>query len=69
VTRRLLDWSDSSKHWARADAPCRYCIGNLPTRLRDDDGFPAHKTCAEAELERRERRAAGEYYQERHDQL
>lgn len=42
----LLNWRDR-RHWARAAAPCRHCIGNEPTYLRDDDGLPAHKVCAE----------------------
>lgn len=42
-----LDWRDSS-HWSSHPASCVHCGRN--TNLRDDDGEPAHKTCAEAEL-------------------
>lgn len=56
----LLDWSDRT-HWARADAPCRHCVGRQPTRLRDDQGLPAHKVCAERELARRQERAGRDY--------
>lgn len=42
----LLDWTNRS-HWSEKARPCRYC--GRPTHLRDDDGRPADKTCAEAE--------------------
>jgi hypothetical protein len=42
----LLDWREP-KHWdGRRALPCRYC--GTTTHLRDDDGQPAHKVCAEA---------------------
>lgn len=41
----LLDWRDRDRHWARAEAPCRYC--HQPTQLRDHERKPAHKVCAE----------------------
>lgn len=55
----LLNWSKG--HEARAAAPCRYCIGNLPTYLRDDEGLPAHKTCAERALTKKAAKAAAQY--------
>jgi hypothetical protein len=42
-----LNWRDSS-HWSSLEMPCRFC--RTPTNLRDNDGRPAHKTCAEAQL-------------------
>ncbi|MFE1230600.1 hypothetical protein [Streptomyces sp. NPDC058745] len=41
---RLLDWR-SSEHWAPDSRPCRYC--SKGTQMRDNDGRPSHKTCAE----------------------
>lgn len=41
---RALDWSDSS-HYCPTSGPCRYC-GN-GTILRDSQGRPSHKVCAE----------------------
>ncbi len=46
VADRLLDWR-SSEHWSAEPRPCRYC--SRATNLRDEDGVPSHKTCAEAE--------------------
>jgi len=54
----VLDWSDRS-HWARTQAPCRYC--RTPTFLRDDDGLPADKVCAEQALAERSARTAAAY--------
>ena len=45
----LLNWRDAS-HWSHLDGPCRYCGGI--TNLRDDANRPAHKVCAEAQLDR-----------------
>ncbi|WP_329368878.1 hypothetical protein OG896_24955 [Streptomyces sp. NBC_00669] len=41
----VLDWGDS-RHWSAKSRPCEYCPGL--THLLDDEGRPAHKTCAEA---------------------
>ena len=56
---QVLDWTDS-RHWAY-DGPhlCRYC--KRSTYLLDDDRYPAHKVCAEAELARRYADAITEY--------
>ncbi|MEW1638608.1 hypothetical protein AB0469_31690 [Streptomyces sp. NPDC093801] len=54
----VLDWSDKS-HWARTQAPCRYC--QRPTFLRDDDGRPADKVCAEDALQQQAARVAAAY--------
>ena len=40
-----LDWF-SGQHFGRRPEPCRHC--QRPAGLRDDDGRPAHKVCAEA---------------------
>lgn len=42
-----LDWS-SPGHLAQRHGRCRHCGGR--TRLRDDDGNPSHKVCAEEAL-------------------
>ncbi|MFC7979863.1 UTRA domain-containing protein [Streptomyces cinereoruber] len=42
---RLLDWR-SSIHWSSEPRPCRYC--SVATNLRDEQGVPSRKTCAEA---------------------
>ncbi|WP_327413199.1 hypothetical protein [Streptomyces sp. NBC_01233] len=55
---QLLDWSDR-RHWARVQAPCRYC--RTPTFLRDDDNLPADKVCAEKALQQRAERATAAY--------
>ena len=39
-----LDWRNHH-HWGARVAKCRVCTKQ--TRLRDDKGNPAHKTCAE----------------------
>lgn len=39
-----LDWSDR-RHWQRGKKPCRYC--HKDTNLRDENGAPSHKVCAE----------------------
>ncbi|MEU6949515.1 hypothetical protein ABZ957_30420 [Streptomyces sp. NPDC046316] len=44
AAERLLDWR-SSAHWSPEQRPCRYC--STVTNLRDEDGLPSHKTCAE----------------------
>ncbi|MGP3684111.1 hypothetical protein ACTVZO_05255 [Streptomyces sp. IBSNAI002] len=54
----VLDWSDR-RHWARTQAPCRYC--RAATFLRDDDGLPADKVCAETALAQRAARTAAAY--------
>lgn len=54
----VLDWSDRT-HWARTQAPCRYC--RSATFLRDDDGLPADKVCAETALQQRADRTAAAY--------
>ncbi|MBP0456225.1 hypothetical protein [Streptomyces montanisoli] len=41
---RALDWRDR-RHWSAKRRPCRYC-GRL-TNLRDEQGRPAMKVCAE----------------------
>lgn len=41
----LLDWHDRS-HWSSRQASCTWC--RRPTHLRDDQGEPRHKVCAEA---------------------
>lgn len=46
VTGRLLDWR-SSERWSSEQRPCRYC--SRATNLRDEDGVPSHKVCAETE--------------------
>ncbi|MEY9934273.1 hypothetical protein ABH926_008938 [Catenulispora sp. GP43] len=43
-TAVMLDWSDRA-HWSPLARPCRHC-GRV-TNLRDDEGEPAHKVCAE----------------------
>lgn len=45
--RVVLDWR-TGKHFSNVARPCRYC--RKPTQLRDEDGVPAHKICAEAAL-------------------
>lgn len=40
----VLDWR-AAHHWMAQPRPCRYCAA--PTHLRDVDGRPAHKVCAE----------------------
>ncbi|MER5312947.1 hypothetical protein ABT034_34825 [Streptomyces sp. NPDC002773] len=54
VEERLLDWR-SSVHWSSELRPCRYC--SVATNLRDEDGVPSHKTCAEAQGPRRQQPA------------
>ncbi|MFJ3786482.1 hypothetical protein [Streptomyces sp. NPDC090093] len=49
---RLLDWR-SSAHWSSERRPCRYC--SVATNLRDEDGVPSHKTCAEDRGPQRQR--------------
>lgn len=55
----VLDWSDSKRHWAEWRRPCRYCKG--PTNLRDEEGRPSHKACAETHRARRQAYAAQQY--------
>lgn len=43
----LLDWS-GSEHFSTDARPCRYC--GTPTHLRDSQGRPADKVCAEIAL-------------------
>lgn len=43
-TSPLLDWGDR-RHWGGKPLPCRLC--RKPALLRDDDGRPCHKICAE----------------------
>lgn len=45
--RPVLDWRGAI-HWGGSLGPCRFC--GQQTRLRDDNGEPAHKTCAEEAL-------------------
>lgn len=40
----VLNWSDQA-HWSPLARPCSHC--GLVTNLRDDEGEPAHKVCAE----------------------
>ena len=46
----ILDWRS---HDTGPRKPCFHC--GQPTWMRDADGVPTHKTCAEAALDRRER--------------
>ncbi|CAM5514035.1 putative protein OS=Streptomyces rimosus subsp. rimosus (strain ATCC / DSM 40260 / JCM 4667 / NRRL 2234) OX=1265868 GN=SRIM_040615 PE=4 SV=1 [Streptomyces rimosus subsp. rimosus] len=46
MVKRLLDWR-SGEHWSAEPRPCRYC--SRATNLRDEDGVPSHKTCAETQ--------------------
>jgi hypothetical protein len=55
----VLDWSDAKSHWAERRRPCRYCKG--PTHLRDEEGRPSHKTCAETHRARRQAYAVQAY--------
>ncbi|WP_406321756.1 hypothetical protein [Streptomyces sp. NBC_00519] len=55
----VLDWADPKRHWAEWRRPCRYC--KRPTNLRDEEGRPSHKTCAETQRARRQAYAAQEY--------
>jgi hypothetical protein len=50
----VLDWRDARLHWAPKLARCRRCK-NGRTHLRDDDGRPSHKVCAEAAVNARAR--------------
>jgi hypothetical protein len=45
--RIVLDWRES-RHFAKEKRPCRIC--RTLTFLRDDQGRPCDKTCAEEEL-------------------
>ncbi|MFD9569944.1 hypothetical protein ACFWBI_08880 [Streptomyces sp. NPDC059982] len=60
IAGQLLDWTDA-RHWARTQAPCRYC--RQPTFLRDDDRLPADKVCAEQAITQCAARAASTYQQ------
>jgi hypothetical protein len=42
-----LDWRDP-RHWSTRKRRCRIC--RTPTFLRDSQGKPCDKTCAETEL-------------------
>lgn len=42
-----LDWREA-RHWGSRPKPCRCC--DNPSRLRDDEGKPCHKSCAELEV-------------------
>lgn len=53
----VLDWT-GRKHMGSRRAKCRHCTGL--TWLRDDDGKPCHKTCAEQDLARALARQAGQ---------
>lgn len=54
-----LDWRDP-KHFARRRMPCRVCRN--PTFLRDSEGRPCDKTCAEKELAAEIVRQQGAYF-------
>jgi hypothetical protein len=43
----LLNWNHS-RHWLSKPARCVHCRKN--TFLRDEDGAPSHKVCAERVL-------------------
>jgi hypothetical protein len=58
LTAVVLDWKDPVHHSRRAQQ-CRYGCGGAATHLRDADGLPAHKVCAEAHIERVARAAGG----------
>lgn len=47
-TAVCLNWSDRA-HWSPLARPCRHC--RRVTNLRDDEGEPAHKVCAERNAE------------------
>lgn len=47
---QLLDWRDR-EHWSGRRLCCRLC-GHL-TNLRDEDGTPMHKVCAEQDRTQR----------------
>lgn len=52
----VLDWRTGDHYLGDGrPATCRSCFG--PTRLKDDNGRPCHKLCAEAELEADRHRA------------
>lgn len=55
----VLDWSDARRHWAQRPRPCRFCKG--PTCLRDEEGRPSHKTCAETHRARKQAHAVQVY--------
>jgi hypothetical protein len=55
----VLDWTDAQRHWAERLRPCRFCKG--PTRLRDEEGRPSHKTCAETHRARKQAYAVQAY--------
>ncbi len=44
TSRITLDWS-GPEHWSQSQQPCRIC--DQPTQLRDPQGQPCHKVCAE----------------------
>lgn len=44
LTLPTLDWS-ARRHWVKKNLPCRYC--RRATNLRDENGEPSHKVCAE----------------------
>jgi len=46
---QVLDWR-TSDHYRTPRKCCRYC--GLLTPLRDEDGRPAHKVCAEQDRQR-----------------
>lgn len=54
-----LDWRDP-RHFARRRMPCRVCRN--PTFLRDGEGRPCDKTCAEKELAAEIVRQQGAYF-------
>lgn len=60
----LLNWTDASVHWSWTQKPCRYC--GFPTNLRDSQGKPAHKVCAEDALAIQAAEAADAYQNEGH---
>lgn len=41
----LFDWRDAKRHWSKRSKPCKHCTSE--THLRDFDGKPCHKVCAE----------------------
>ena len=47
IARVRLAWS-GDRHWSETVSPCRCC--GTGTHVRDEQGRPCHKRCAEAEL-------------------
>jgi hypothetical protein len=59
--RVVLDWRDPS-HYERRPRPCRVC--GHATHLRDDQGRPCDKACAEQEIAAEMVGAAAAYFRD-----